>query len=138
MLGKQQEDHTILITQHPTNTCGPRVSFAEGYSLSLAFGLALWMISPFAILWSIWKRKNDRIFRALSLSVEEMEHLVFLRIAKWVSCWKEFDAMRVEVMLRNWETSLLCAAPTVSKRVVWDPPSMGALKFNVGGAARGK
>lgn len=43
----------------------------------MAFGLVLWMISPFAILWSIWKRKNDRIFRALSLSVEEMEHLVF-------------------------------------------------------------
>lgn len=46
--------------------------------------------------------------------------------------------MRVEGVPHNWEASLLCNAPTVSKRVVSNPPSLRALKFNVDGAAKGK
>ncbi|XXG74166.1 hypothetical protein AAC387_Pa07g2955 [Persea americana] len=90
---------------------------------------------PFAILWSVWKERNNRIFRGSLLPVEELEQLVLLQIAKWASFKKEFDALKVYSVLHNWEASLYCG---VKKVMLWAPPNVGLLKFNVDGAAKGK
>ena len=70
--------------------------------------------------------------------MEELEQLVVVQIAKWASFKKEFDASKVFGVLHNWEASLYCGVKKVKKVVLWAPPNVGVLKFNVDGAAKGK
>lgn len=50
----------------------------------------------------------------------------------------EFDILRIDGVFNNWEITLLSGRLKEIKRVVWEPPSEAALKFNVDGAARAK
>lgn len=58
------------------------------------------------------------------MSVEEGVHLVFVHIAKWVSCKEDFNSLAVDGVLHNWEASLYCSAPKVrnlvfGSRLLW-------------------
>lgn len=48
------------------------------------FGLILWRIILYAIIWSISKERNDKTFWDASSFIEELQSLANLRIAKWV------------------------------------------------------
>lgn len=91
-------------------------------------------IIPFAILWSVWKERNDKVFRWTSKSVEEVVHMVIVRIAKWVSCRSDFDRLRVDGLLCNWEASLHSDISKKNIALLWCSPIQGVLKFNVDGA----
>lgn len=54
-------------------------------------GAVLWMLVLFTILWSLWKERNDKIFRRVSSSVDDLLHVVTLRMEKWASSRKESD-----------------------------------------------
>lgn len=60
----------------------------------------------FVILWLVWKKRNDRIFRETSMSVENYLPMVSSRIAKWASLRKEFDSSIVDGALHNWEATM--------------------------------
>lgn len=64
-------------------------------------GLTLWNVASCVILWSIWKKRNDRIFNGAVLQVEEVLDWVFLRLSKWVSYWEEFKDVRLEDFCTN-------------------------------------
>ena len=68
------------------------------------------------------------------MPVEELEQLVVVQIAKWASFKKEFDASKVFGVLHNWEASLYCGVKKVKKVVLWAPPNVEMMKFNVDGA----
>lgn len=53
----------------------------------------------------MWKERTNKVFKGVLLVVEDVVHLVFVRIAKWVSSKKEFDDLRVDWVLFNWEVS---------------------------------
>ena len=55
-----------------------------------------------------------------------------------ISSWNDFDYLRVDGILHDWEASLLCRMSKVKKMVLWDPPNDGVLKSNVDGVASGK
>ena len=78
------------------------------YSSFSRSGLILCRPTPFAILWLTWKERNDRVFNGSSSSMEDIYELVVVRISKWASFKSEFDRLRVEGVLHNWEASLLC------------------------------
>ena len=65
----------------------------------------MWRIIPFAILWSVWKERNDRAFRGSSSSVEELSLLVVAQIANRAAFKSEFDRIKVDGELHNWEAS---------------------------------
>lgn len=97
----------------------------------------LWRLIPFALIWSVWKERNDNIFRGASISVDDLCHLVTLRIAKWASSTSDFDNLRMEGISHNWEATLSCQVPKVGKVVLWSP-LVGVLKFNVDNARKRK
>lgn len=69
--------------------------------------------------------------------VEDLMHLVILRIAKWASLSKEFDSSSFDGALHNWGATMFCRAPKSRKVLRWTSPPMGVQKFTVDGAARG-
>ena len=96
-------------------------------------GLVLWRLIPFAILWSVWKEKNDRVFKRSSSSVEDLTLLVVSRIAKWATFKSEFDSLRVDGVLHNWEAFLLCwARKLLLLKVCSSSMRMGQLGENRG------
>lgn len=50
---------------------------------------------PFVIVRSVRKERNGRLFRGVSMELDDISFLVHLRIAKWASCRIEFD-MKVD------------------------------------------
>ena len=94
-------------------------SFLSVVSLGICEGhwhfFQLWKISPFVILWSVWKEKNGRFFRGASVFVDDVVHLVAVRVAKWVSM-AGFDSLRVDGVPHTWEATLSNGARKVEGR----------------------
>ena len=93
---------------------------------------------PFAILWSIWKERNDRIFRSSSFSTVGLTSEVAFGIAKWALIRKEFSKLTFDDILLNWGACMVCGPSKVKRSTPWYPPPKGVLKFNVDGALSGK
>lgn len=72
-------------------------------------------------LWFVWKGRNDRIFQnSTMMAVEEdVVHLVFVKIAMWASSRRDFDSLRIEGILHNWEASLYSGTPKESIMLSW-------------------
>lgn len=68
-------------------------------------GLLLWRIILFAILSSIWRERNGRIFRGFSSSVAMLITEVSIRVVKWVLIRKEFENLNMNDILSNWGRS---------------------------------
>lgn len=96
-------------------------------------GKVLWRIIPGAILWSTWKERNDRVFRRSLSPMEDILVLVEMQIIKWISSRSDFDNIRVNGVLQNWQISLMCGISKIKKVVLWGPLSGGVLRFNVDG-----
>ena len=56
---------------------------------------------PFAILWSIWKGINDRIFQGAYASLLELIEVITLRVAKWALLRREFSNFSLNAILLN-------------------------------------
>ena len=60
------------------------------------YGLVLWGLIPFAILYSIWKERNYRIFKRLGASLDDLLDVVCLRIRTWVVISKEYQHLNLD------------------------------------------
>ena len=67
--------------------CFPKILLglfkAWGFSHCLGCGDIIWRLVPFIVLWSIW---NERIFRGVSCSLDDLLSYLILWIAKLASC----------------------------------------------------
>lgn len=61
-------------------------------------------------------------FIGSSMDVAEVAHLVLLRITKCVYARSEFDGLRAEGILHNWEASLRSSHFKVAREILWVPP----------------
>ena len=92
---------------------------------------------PFAIIWLIWKKRNERISKGTSLTSELISQ-VTLKIARWALARKKFSNLNMNDLLSNWGACMVCCPLKERRSVFWSPPPNGVLKFNVDGASRGK
>lgn len=64
-------------------------------------GLILWKFIPFSILWSIWKERNNSIFKRKEVSRDTLVSSMVLRIAKWASIRKELSDFDIDKIIYN-------------------------------------
>ena len=76
--------------------------------------------------------------RGASSSLAELISRVPFRIEKWALVRKEFSNFNLDDSLFNWEVCMGCGSSKVRSSIHWSPPPFGVLKFNMGGASRGK
>lgn len=43
----------------------------------------LWKIIPLAVLWSLWKQRNESLFNGTHVDLEKLCELIKIRIALW-------------------------------------------------------
>ena len=101
-------------------------------------GRVLWRIIPLSIIWSIWKKRNDRIFLGKESSREELLALVQLRIANWACARKEFADIKIDNIMQSWGGCMKMGGFKKKMKVCLCFRPYGVLKFNVDGAKKGK
>lgn len=107
----------------PKNIADIVESWMGGYFVGC--GCVLWWLIPFAILWSIWKERNSRIFLGSSFSVANLISTVAIRIAKWALVRKEFSISSMDDNLSNWEACMGCGSIQMRRVVPWSPSIWG-------------
>ena len=92
----------------------------------------------YAILWSIWRKRNKRIFKSTSSLVEELIFKITITVAEWALVRKEFSNFSLNDVFVNWEAYMGCGPTKERMSILWSLPPLDMLKFNVDGDARCK
>lgn len=101
----------------------------------------MWVVdvdTHFSIMWSIWKARNDKISRDLLVDMDGLVSMTGLRLARWLVVRKEFSNVKIDDVIHNCGACMRCGL--IKNRIVAisNPPSIGSLKLNIGGATWGK
>ncbi|OUZ99397.1 hypothetical protein BVC80_1829g14 [Macleaya cordata] len=66
-------------------------------------GKVLWKVLPAAIMWIIWKTRNDVAFNNDTINVEDTKVKIKLQAFFWVSGEKCFKGLSAEYVVSYWE-----------------------------------
>ncbi|KAE8724657.1 hypothetical protein F3Y22_tig00010050pilonHSYRG00024 [Hibiscus syriacus] len=99
----------------------------------------IWKFIPRAVLWTVWKCRNDIIFGKEKVDGPLLFFLVRFRIASWFVA--RFNDVQINFDSLVGDPSLADRIHTkISKKkkvICWSPPPHDFFKFNVDGAVRG-
>ena len=97
--------------------------------------LTIWHLLFFAILWSIWRGRNDFIYHGKVVELEGLFEVVMIRVSAWSrALWLDYFVFMNDLIADPSKLQYTQAKNCVRKRNKWQPPSLGTLKFNVDGA----
>lgn len=66
--------------------------------------IQIWKIVPLAVLWSIWKIRNECLFSNAHLNFVELEDMVKFRVAVWTkSKLKKFPYSVSDIIYNVWQ-----------------------------------
>lgn len=61
----------------------------------------IWQIIPFAVLWSSWKFRNEKVFCERQMHLEELCELIKTRIALWAKSYSKDCCYSVQQIICN-------------------------------------
>ncbi|XP_010675656.2 uncharacterized protein LOC104891638 [Beta vulgaris subsp. vulgaris] len=98
----------------------------------------VWAAIFFIILWSLWKERNCRIFRGISMASIQIKELILLRVGWWIKGWDPSFSYSPKEILRNpkclrWSgcKAMMPSPASDLKLRLWSPPPHPCLKWNV-------
>ncbi|KAK2663529.1 hypothetical protein Ddye_002103 [Dipteronia dyeriana] len=97
-----------------------------------------WVSMFFAIVWTIWESRNDKVFKLEAAILKKAMDLVKFRVAWWFKNLGKGSSESISLMIIDIaERCLDQDKVKVPKMGDWIPPQLEILKFNVDGSARG-
>ncbi|KAK8993498.1 hypothetical protein V6N11_033593 [Hibiscus sabdariffa] len=96
----------------------------------------MWLLIPFAIVWSIWLQMNEIIFHGKPRDSVQLVFNTKLRATWWWKALKTDLNIHLDSIIfdPSLASSFGVASPLSPAKWVWIPPPLGFLKFNVDGA----
>ncbi|XVF83970.1 hypothetical protein PTKIN_Ptkin16aG0537100 [Pterospermum kingtungense] len=99
----------------------------------------IWRMGFFAIIWTLWLHRNEILFNAGSLRVDEIIDLSILRPALWSEAKWPNMSVGVSEIIRNPELAVVYQRNrSIQCSASWMRTEFGCLKFNVDGSSLGK
>lgn len=65
-----------------------------------------------AIIWGIWRERNNRIFHAKVRSVEEVIEAIIRELGGWLKASPNFKDLLLGDFLRDWASAISCLSST--------------------------
>ncbi|KAL4271167.1 hypothetical protein GQ457_13G010790 [Hibiscus cannabinus] len=96
----------------------------------------MWLLIPYAVIWSIWLHRNEIAFQSKILDTSQLLFTVKMRAAWWFKAKKLDSSISLESIFSDPSLSSSFNKPNHNRdaRCSWQPPPMGFLKYNVDGA----
>ncbi|XVF82160.1 hypothetical protein PTKIN_Ptkin16aG0022500 [Pterospermum kingtungense] len=130
VVGMRSAVRCVAKKQNRANICFSLVSSLGKFGLD---GVRLGVCNGFVVT----THGNDIIFKQKVFPIEELIDLIKTRLGVWVkACWPHINILDVFNNLNS--ISIGNERNLVSRVVVWQKPSAGAIKFNVDGSSIGK
>ncbi|XVF62977.1 hypothetical protein PTKIN_Ptkin09bG0051900 [Pterospermum kingtungense] len=99
----------------------------------------IWRMGFFAIIWTLWLHRNEILFNASSLRVDEIIDLSILRTALWSEVKWPSMSVGISEFIRNPELAVVYQRNrSIQCPASWIRPEIGCLKFNVDSSLLGK
>ncbi|GMI91917.1 hypothetical protein HRI_002861000 [Hibiscus trionum] len=98
----------------------------------------VWMMSFFSFTWTIWKCRNETVFKGYKVDPDQIFDLCVVRLLWWCKArWPDGDWVTTDIIsdpsrLKNVNLNKKHNGPTA-----WIAPALGKLKFNTYGAVNG-
>ncbi|XP_057452404.1 uncharacterized protein LOC130744229 [Lotus japonicus] len=95
----------------------------------------LWKLIPYSLVWFLWVRKNDLVFKDKAFNREKVWDMHVMQIKWWVKAkWKDCPYNTEQFNANFCNIRMKMTAVSV-RTTTWQPPTLGTLKFNVDGAS---
>ena len=96
-------------------------------------GREMWKLSFLAVIWFIWKERNDRCFKRIASCVDSITCKIQLFVALWVSVIPSFQGIMLDQMVVKLEGDcpLLLDPPPLSYWTFFFPFWLFLLRFSV-------
>lgn len=109
----------------------------EWSSMAVKSDSMLWNLIPYAVVGSLWLKRNQAIFKDKAVCYQEVWDLHLMRIYWWIKgVWKECP-YNLDRFHRDF-CNISFKKPICKQRLMsWIPPNIGTLKFNADRASQG-
>ncbi|KAK9021621.1 hypothetical protein V6N11_011601 [Hibiscus sabdariffa] len=96
----------------------------------------MWLLTAFAIVWTLWPHRNDIIFQGKSCDLVQLVFNAKLRAAWWWKARNIDSSILLDSIIADpsLPSSIGEASPVSQAFWCWSPPPLGFLKYNVDGA----